>query len=72
MRKAVFEARALAYHHRVLGRPAEGAGNLYAMSNTYKGEAVRGADGRWRLARFRVEPVWQSGNLAVVKGAAGH
>lgn len=62
---ANFTAYAQAYHYARLEEPRENANNIYLMGNRYQGSTVK-IDDEWKLSYFKVFPVWQSGNIAVM------
>lgn len=62
---ANFTAYAQAYHYSRLEEPRENPKNIYLMGNRYAGGLVK-ADDEWKLDYFKIHPVWQSGNIAVM------
>jgi hypothetical protein len=58
-------AYALATHHKQLEEPRQNPNNLYVQSNRWHAGMVRDR-GEWKVEWMKVEPVWQSGNLAVM------
>jgi hypothetical protein len=58
-------AYALATHHKQLEEPRQNPNNLYVQSNRWHAGLVKDK-GEWKIEWFKVQPVWQSGNIVVM------
>lgn len=65
--RANVTAYVLAYHYKEMEGPRENPRNNYLMGNLFAGSAVKGkGDAMWRFESVRLEPFFQSGNIAVM------